>query len=372
MKPKKSEAITLLLQRTAKSARPLKSPLEMKGDKMKKLLLRAIIIPFMFLFIFSSVEGWAEESSTKDSIMYKSIFSTPEDQLEFVKSGRLVLTKEDRSNPIEPKYHSTYHNVKCVLESELFFKKKVYTGENTKQIEVEYQAIYLSVPLQGFFPWSSAIHTSPPAGHYTMNNPDQVMGTEAWVLGIIVKNGTGVTYPDFVPRQSPWFRLRDTKLYKKPSQLNSNPVGAIISSIIPSKEFLNNEMKKYWVEADGRDVEQDWAYAKLPSKPTKIPDLRGMFLRGRNKFSDFKGERTDKWSDPGKRNNDGYQDEQIKNHNHRVPFRSQQAGHEGRGRIAAMTSYGVIWYNHASCEMAAGGKETRPKNIAVYYYIRIN
>lgn len=335
-----------------------------------KLSKKILITIVLFLFVCSYSHGLSEESSSKQSNNPKNVF-TPEDQLEYIKSGRLVLTNEDRSNPLDPKYFSTYHNMTSILERNLFFKKKIYTGENTTQIEVEYQAVYLTSPLQGFLPWPSVRYESPPAGNHTADGPDHVMeSSPIWVMGIIVNPKNSMGYPEFVDRQSPWFKLADTKLYKKSSVIPDSPVGAIISSILSPKEFLNEEMKKYWVEADGRDVQEHWAYAKLPSNPKSIPDLRGMFLRGLNKFSKIKGQRTDKWKDQGSRSTNGYQKDEIRDHSHTVPHFAPTSS--TRANIAALDVRSNAKYATSGYSMANGGKETRPKNIGVYYYIRIN
>jgi hypothetical protein len=142
-----------------------------------------------------------------------SFVFTPPDQIDFLKGSVTVLTVEDRSNPTQIRFSNTYHKIENFFKECLFFKKYVYTGNNNETIEVEYQVIYLTAPLQGYLPAAQTIYTPPKKGYFTMNGPDHVMGTDIWVVGLVV--GDSNKYPSFVPRQSPWFSLESTAIYKK-------------------------------------------------------------------------------------------------------------------------------------------------------------
>ncbi|VXA55304.1 hypothetical protein ACI8B_210101 [Acinetobacter proteolyticus] len=139
---------------------------------------------------------------------------TPNDQLDFIKQKITVFTKEDKADILAPiKYFHTYHLVENMLSEQLFFKVGVFTGNQSQQMEVEYQVLYMTQPLQGFYPWSLTIESPPSAGKFTYNSPDLVTRTEVWVVGIII--GDPKKYPYYVSRQTPWFSLKDTPLYKK-------------------------------------------------------------------------------------------------------------------------------------------------------------
>lgn len=139
---------------------------------------------------------------------------TPNDQLDFIKQKITVFTKEDKTDTTGAiKYFHTYHLVENMLSEQLFFKVSIFTGNQSQQMEVEYQVLYITRPLQGFYPWSFTIESPPSAGKFTYNSPDLVTRTEVWVVGIII--GDPKKYPNYVTRQTPWFSLKNTALYTK-------------------------------------------------------------------------------------------------------------------------------------------------------------
>jgi len=143
------------------------------------------------------------------------------------------------------------------------------------------------------------------------------------------------------------------------SGVQAVPVGTIIASYLqPSqvKERYGDE----WVLADGRDVSTNTPFFKETGM-TKIPDLRGMFLRALN------AGRNDGLGDPETRLLGSYQDDALKSHQHKIStggiwgrsFKGEDAGpHTAYEKDANTGSF--------------GGGETRPRNIAVYYYIKVN
>lgn len=120
-----------------------------------------------------------------------------------------------------------------------------------------------------------------------------------------------------------------------------------------------------WVPADGRSVEGS-RYASLVSPQT--PDLRGMFLRGLNRSEEDKL-RTDGKEDPnGKERIAGHaQDDEFRSHTH-------VTGSWVRADQQACLAASGHWAGQSmeDATRSAGGSETRPRNVAVYYYIRIN
>lgn len=159
-------------------------------------------------------QGTFEQAATvpvKDA--ENSFVFTPPDQIDFLKSGVTVLTEEDRTNPTKIQFSNTYHKIENLFKEGLFFKKNIFIGNNYDTVEVEYQVVYLTAPLQGYLPAAQTVYTPPRKGYFTMNGPDHVMSTDIWAVGIVV--GESNKYPPFVPRQSPWFPLESTAIYKK-------------------------------------------------------------------------------------------------------------------------------------------------------------
>ncbi|MBI3134451.1 MAG: hypothetical protein HYZ14_07205 [Bacteroidetes bacterium] len=156
---------------------------------------------------------------------------------------------------------------------------------------------------------------------------------------------------------------------------NHLPVGTIISSLVNYDKFrdiVNDPLgfqknKSKWSPADGRKVDTSKYASYLQVE--KVPDLRGLFLRGLNKFDENESSAVNdsqKDSDGSNRNAGSFQNDEFKSHDHR--FMSPITGAK-----VAHTSDGGVRANFAeSTTVLSGGTETRPKNSAVYYYIKIN
>jgi hypothetical protein len=149
-------------------------------------------------------------------------------------------------------------------------------------------------------------------------------------------------------------------------------LGTIIASVLEYDELcrtigddhlINNEKSTY-APCDGRSI----LGSKLEDTGVaNAPDLRGRFLRGLNvmyNHGEFPA------LDPALADPDGndrrpgsYQADEFRSHSH-----SFGAQHMGGGLNGGGT--GDLCLNRETS--AAGGKETRPKNVAVYYYIKIN
>lgn len=180
-----------------------------------------------------------------------------------------------------------------------------------------------------------------------------------------------------------------------PSGFNKDfPVGTIIISYLNWSEFQqvtkNNSnnpngnvwASKYskWSPADGRSIPNS-AFQRVASQPN-VPDLRGSFLRGLNQFdTDEPNQVSSARKDPDNRSRGSFQTDAFKSHNHditdpghnhsyREPGGAGSSGVPGnpQGMTGATTgtkTTGITIKNN-------GDVETRPKNIAIYYYIRIN
>jgi len=149
-----------------------------------------------------------------------------------------------------------------------------------------------------------------------------------------------------------------------------NPVGTIIHSILTESQFTG-ETGAGWVLADGRNVSGS-RYNTITGNVT-VPDLRGQFLRGKNNG------RSD-----GNQNPDGdltlgsYQVNEVKGHNHIGGMTTDVNFAMSYGGTSAAPNttwrYGV---QNASGSLNAftsntGGNETRPNNITINYFIKIN
>lgn len=187
------------------------------------------------------------------------------------------------------------------------------------------------------------------------------------------------------------------------------PLGTIIISVLDFNAF-SKETKSYmpfdesiskWAPADGRNIRNS-EYGKGYNE--FAPDLRGQFLRGNNQmFGPGESKEFVNGKDIGNRstiNNYSYQNDATKRPNSIFEIRNSGAHyHEFKGDEVSLTGDGFpntstldrgngntnpkhtytprgkvtekhSLHNH---KIEFGGdKETRPKNISVYYYIRIN
>lgn len=138
------------------------------------------------------------------------------------------------------------------------------------------------------------------------------------------------------------------------------PVGTILASMLDPSTFVQ-EVGSGWVLADGRDAAGS-AYATLTGN-SNIPDLRGMFLRALNV-----GRPADGLQDPdgaGRVAGD-VQLDTFAIHRHGT-FDNAASGVTSGGNSNYLTISGTSAFT-----LLAGGSESRPNNVAVYYYIKID
>lgn len=175
-------------------------------------------------------------------------------------------------------------------------------------------------------------------------------------------------------------------------ELKALPTGTIIASMLEFDKF-QSVAGDAWKPADGRKVSAKSKYATLTGKTT-LPDLRGMFLRGLNQFDPAKGPRTDKYKDPdGSRRREGQLQEDATSlpKNKKNPFKGDAAsagdhshvyfkaireggrsGSNERAASEAGTTGSAGSHTHTVLITGGGDSETRPVNIAVFYYIKID
>lgn len=178
---------------------------------------------------------------------------------------------------------------------------------------------------------------------------------------------------------------RGTVLHKTPGEREFSgdmPVGTIVSSILTLEQFYaateNNQYSpggiwtasnSKWCPADGRAVPNS-EYTAIASRE-RVPDLRGVFLRGVNVIEAVPPIPLDaSRSDPETRSPGSYQSDNVGPHTHTVTDKhGKDPGEWG-------PNSGPGNENDSSTRTTSGptpgAKETRPKNVAVVYYIRIN
>ncbi len=175
-------------------------------------------------------------------------------------------------------------------------------------------------------------------------------------------------------------------LEKKNSNATS-PIGTICSSVLNYDSFLevnnykktDNMSKALWVPCDGRNVTAS-SYGKFSGN---VPDLRGVFTRGVNDYGvlfDGVAAVAIEQANPAGTNAGIFQSDSFKSHAHNSQVSSDRVGDpdgsdDTNGGAGAGDSYwrGNKYLNaNTHPTSPSGGNETRPKNVSVYYYIRIN
>lgn len=147
------------------------------------------------------------------------------------------------------------------------------------------------------------------------------------------------------------------------------PLGTIVASVLDWGQFQSSvEDATHWIPADGRDVPSDSKYGKaFPGQ--NAPDLRGMFIRGLNAFESGK-DRKDGKQDPDSRVVGNYQEDRFEEHAH-TWLANPAAPFGGPSDRAVNGGSGAADFRYDT-SVAGKGKETRPKNVAVFYYMRVN
>lgn len=168
------------------------------------------------------------------------------------------------------------------------------------------------------------------------------------------------------------------------------PVGTVIASYLNWSQFqgitMNNQSNpdnsgfwssKYskWAPADGREVPNS-ALARASSQG-RVPDLRGVFVRGLNQIDP----ESQVAADPARSDSDSrvvgsYQEDNIKTHSHTYGRWEKRIGVKpGTEYPDILATDGDPDDRKTQKRETIGGPtatETRPKNVALYYYIRIN
>jgi hypothetical protein len=159
-----------------------------------------------------------------------------------------------------------------------------------------------------------------------------------------------------------------------PSMLEWSRFAETVGDPMPFDQKVNK-----WAPCDSREITGS-SLEKLTGLAF-APDLRGVFLRGLNSFSpeDEPSKVPDNQADPTNRVVGTFQSDDFKSHSH--PAKGKINGSvSGSNGTHDVDGGGDKWnsdpnfgdHNVVVTIDPTGGAETRPKNVAVFYYIRIN
>lgn len=138
--------------------------------------------------------------------------------------------------------------------------------------------------------------------------------------------------------------------------------GSILASMLDVDTFLLKNGPK-WMLADGSKAPENSDYFKLFPNST-VPDLRGVFLRGKNYNRD-----------PAIGNADGdfktgeFQPFSINSHSHGY---TQMVYDNSIDGVDSTARYSGEHHNELRQTEAIGGKEVRPNNVTVNFFICVN
>lgn len=169
------------------------------------------------------------------------------------------------------------------------------------------------------------------------------------------------------------YEIRIPELYETRSEFEAG-MGEIVSSILTREKFLEAYGDK-WMLADGSEAPRNSQYRKyidkyLPHMKGRLPNLCGTFLRGFNNGQKFNPE--DKLLGE-------FQYDSFALHGHGIQWISRNEGKSiGNGKYNNVYPWLPNGYSdrpdNATSKGASevGGAETRPKNVTVNYFIKIN
>ncbi len=199
-----------------------------------------------------------------------------------------------------------------------------------------------------------------------------ISAISAVVIAVITTYGTiAVSEPEAKKVKKELEEISDLQL------IANLPIGTIVPSMLGPSTFAKavgdlDRTTSEWVLADGQSIAATSRYGQLSNK-TKTPDLRGMFLRGVNEG------RKDGEQDPDDRKPGEYQRDALQQHGHKTDARKHGWGKmgdtqgwtkkAGEAPIASVTFVTTLKDAKVKTRTAV---ETRPKNVAVYFYIKVN
>lgn len=144
-------------------------------------------------------------------------------------------------------------------------------------------------------------------------------------------------------------------------------VGEVRYSVLNPEQFIAI-YGKTWVLLDGRNINGTdlWKVSKL----VNIPDGRGVFVRGSNMKRD-----TQTGDPDGDRTVGSYQTDAFATHTHK--YSDAHYAEVQCGNIGLFGNKGDSDNDNNRCTTdqvteASGGSETRPRNIVLYTYVKVN
>lgn len=150
-------------------------------------------------------------------------------------------------------------------------------------------------------------------------------------------------------------------------------LGDVKYSVLKLEEFVKLNGKG-WVLMDGQSIENSKLYRLTGGDLKNSPDARGVFIRGMNL-----GRSTDTGDANGDRNVGMFQSDEFKQHSHSASgyITGNITGSNGTrdcdgGNQKFNCDPGFPDRNVSVSIQANGGIETRPRNISIYTYIKIN
>lgn len=168
-------------------------------------------------------------------------------------------------------------------------------------------------------------------------------------------------------------------------KVNRLQLGTIVTSVLNFEKFseLNKDPNpgsfdptvSKWAPMDGRAI--SGSLLALWTLEARVPDARGMFLRGLNTLDAVTGPRTTDADPDNNRIVGSYQADAFQGHRHFSDDQLVKKGDKDLPNQPDQRPNQKYSANSAGIHDAGYGKprvstETRPKNIAVYYYIKIN
>lgn len=139
-------------------------------------------------------------------------------------------------------------------------------------------------------------------------------------------------------------------------------LGDVKNSILDPQKFVRLNGAG-WVLMDGRNINNSDLFHLTGM--TMIPDARGVFIRSMNENRD-----TNLGDTEGNRSVGVYQTDEVKQHNHQYTdiFNPDDVESDNSSERAAGVRENAV----VKTTSDYGGKETRPRNIALYTYIKVN
>ena len=134
------------------------------------------------------------------------------------------------------------------------------------------------------------------------------------------------------------------------------PIGTVLATMVQM-----DTLDGIWVLADGRASTMEYFQA---TGEDKVPDLRGIFLRGIN--AGLAGALADP---DGERVAGNIQADTLGVHTHTSKSTFPTAVSDIRGTY--FTGGVTNWGSVSEATTASGGAETRPNNAAVYWYVKV-